>query len=1034
LAVVSADDGGDAVLREYHSGNGLLNRGMHEMAAAEYRKFLSANGNHAKAPTARYGLGVCQYHLGRYDEALKELGKISTLKEFDFAAEVATLVGQCHFARQEYAEAAASFGRVVRGYADHETADDAAALAIESLYRAGSLKDIEPTIALFAKRWPESPVRERAEFFAGLARMGLGDHGKAAERFDALLKRFPAGEFANQATLLLAQCHHRNRQPQRAKASYEAVLKLDDKQYLPEALYGLAVVAQQEGEAKHAATLYQRLLEEFSSFPQASSAWLHLGQCRFALGEYKEALSAFARVASEDVQHADGAAYWSAKCEFKRENFGRAAGVLKSAIQRHPKSELAPEMCYDLAVALLRSDDARGGIEALGEFSRRFPDHRLAADVLYLLAVTEHQIGDYDRSQKHCRAYQKQHPEQFHSADIAFLVGENDYLEGRYEEAADAFGQFVGRYPNDSQAPQARFRLGLAAYHLERYDAAQVALAGIRYGGDAAGKFHTGLLALGDICYQRGEWEQAERYLDQYLTGEADAISSTDVALLKLGLARIRQGRHEEALSPLNLLIAKHRPSPHWLQGVFERGQAYLALKDSAKAAADFEQVLAEGSDSRFASHAANHLGSIALKDSRFDRAAEYFADVQNRSGAGAARVDALFQQIQALMAAKRFDEAEPRLLDFLKRYPKHDHAARARSQLVVAFARRDRSADALEQIKAFEKRDLKKSDVALLATILYEKAWALRKLGREAQAQTAYQRLLDLKIGDELEAHSLIELAELEAGAERWPEAVTLLTRLDKQVNASDSKVSAAVAEQGAYRLGVYLFKMGDYGRAAQKFEDFVERFEGSAVFASASFFCGESYFKSANHGKAAKHLARVVEQFPSHETVAPSLLRLGECFAVLQKWKKSEEVFAQYLSRFADSDLWYQATFGVGWARENTGRYDEAIKVYRDVVARHQGETAARAQFQIGECLYAQEKFEQSARELIKVDILYAYPAWSAAALYEAGRCMQHLGQEAQAREQFKQVVDKFSQTQWAKMAEESLAKRPDPVPRGG
>ena len=46
LAAAQADDGGEAVLREYHSGNGLLNRGMHEMAAAEYRKFLGAHADH----------------------------------------------------------------------------------------------------------------------------------------------------------------------------------------------------------------------------------------------------------------------------------------------------------------------------------------------------------------------------------------------------------------------------------------------------------------------------------------------------------------------------------------------------------------------------------------------------------------------------------------------------------------------------------------------------------------------------------------------------------------------------------------------------------------------------------------------------------------------------------------------------------------------------------------------------------------------------------------------------------------------------
>ena len=929
LAAANADQRGDLVLREYHSGNGLLNRGMHEMAAAEYGKFLAVHGDHEKAPTARYGLGVCLYRLGRYDEAVRELGRVSNLKGFDFAAEVATLLGQCYFARQEYVEAAASFERVVQDYADHDTADDAAALAIESWYRAGRLESVQPSYELFVKNWPASPLRERAEFFAGLSRMGLGDHGNAAERFSAMLKRFPAGVFARQATLLAAQCHHRNRQPQRAKAYYEAVLKLGDEKYLPEALHGLGVVMQQAGKSKRAAALFQQLLEKFgesslTSETLASSAWLRLGQCRYALGEYKEALSALARVASDDAEHADDAAYWSAKCEFKRENFGRAAGELKSAIQRYPKSELAPEMRYDLAVALLRSEDAQGAVAALEQFSRLHPEHELGVEALYLLAATEHQQAQYDRSQTHCRAFLKQHSGQQHSAGIAFLIGENDYLMGRYEEAADAFGRFLRRYPNDAQASKARFRLGMASYRLGRYDDAQEQLAGIKYGGDSARTFHAGLLALGDVCYQRGQWEQAEHYLNQYLSGdasvgEADAIASEDVALLKLGLSRIRQGRHEESLPQFNLLIAQYRSSPHWLQAVFERGQTYLALKDSAKAAADFEKVLAEEPDSRFAVHAANHLGSLALKDRRYDRAAEYFADVQSRSGAEAVSAGALFQQAQSLMAAKQFDEAGSKFSAFLKRYPAHGHAAAAQSQLIVALARQERFADALGQITDFEKRDPKKIDVALLATVLYEKAWASRKLGKSEQARSAYQRLIELKTGGDLEAHSLLELAELEASVEQWSEAVALLTRLEEQIDASDSKVPSAVAEQGAYRLGVYLFKIGEYAQSATKFEGFVERFSDSAVVASASFFCGEAYFKSANHSRAVRHLARVVEQFPSHETAAPSLLRLGECLAVLQKWKQSEEIFEQYLSRFSDGNLWYQAKFGVGWAREN-------------------------------------------------------------------------------------------------------------------
>src|SRR5262249_32657937 len=97
-----------------------------------------------------------------------------------------------------------------------------------------------------------------------------------------------------------------------------------------------------------------------------------------------------------------------------------------------------------------------------------------------------------------------------------------------------------------------------------------------------------------------------------------------------------------------------------------------------------------------------------------------------------------------------------------------------------------------------------------------------------------------------------------------------------------------------------------------------------------------------------------------------------------------------------------------------------------YRAVVERHKGPTAARAQFQIGECLFAKKNYAEAARELLKVDILYAYPEWSAAAIYEAGRCLEKLNKPDESQAQFKQVDEKYPQTKWASLARQRLHER--------
>ncbi|UCD76022.1 MAG: tetratricopeptide repeat protein, partial [Phycisphaerales bacterium] len=211
-----------------------------------------------------------------------------------------------------------------------------------------------------------------------------------------------------------------------------------------------------------------------------------------------------------------------------------------------------------------------------------------------------------------------------------------------------------------------------------------------------------------------------------------------------------------------------------------------------------------------------------------------------------------------------------------------------------------------------------------------------------------------------------------------------------------------------------------------------FIESSPGSGLIASASLLCGEALYRTGAHQQAATHLRRVVDEHGDDGACDPALLRLGECLAALQLWPGSEAAFAEYLRRFGDSELWFQAQFGVGWAMENQGRFDEAIAEYRKVIDRHSGPTAARAQFQIGECLYAGRQFEDAARELLKVDILYACPEWSAAALYEAGRCFEELGRPHEAAAQYERLQEEHGKTRWAELAgERLLSLQPAPLP---
>ena len=753
----------------------------------------------------------------------------------------------------------------------------------------------------------------------------------------------------------------------------------------------------------------------------------------FAQNEYDRAFEAFKRIAREEGQSQDAAAYWMAKCKLRSGDYEEAARRMREAARKFPQSDLQPEMHYDRAVALLQADELDDAIEALETFHSRFDDHALAPTVLHLLAATEHRREEYDKSLTHCRTFLDRHSSHELASQLRFLSAENQFLSGRHSEAVDGFREFLGEHGDDPQALKAGFRLAMALYRLEKFDEAEPLFVELAPTAKQDEVFRPALLALGDIHFHRCQsgtgtcdWKQAEQRLSEYLSGPRGAdLPSADDALLKLAFARQRQGSHEDALSGYDQLIDHFADSPHRLQALFERGQVLVALERLDEARPAFEQLLSEGEDSRFAPHALNHLGAIAMQEREFATAAELFERAGAKSPDAAMTADLLFRQGQAHMAEREYAKAESVLRRHVDEFPDDARNAEVSAQLAIAIARQGRHEDALEAVELVERGPVERLTPSLRSSLRYEKAWCLRELGRSDEAGETYATLLDAEASAGVNLHAMLELGEIESGAKRYEPAAKVLRRLRESLSRRPTEEFRELREQGTYRLAVCEFELGRFDEAAKLFEEFLSTFEGSSLRASAGFYAGESCFKTGRHERAAVHFVRVVKNHGSDAVVGPSLLRLGECLAVLQRWAASEKIFSQYLDRFAESVHWFQARFGVAWARENQRRHNEAIEAYRQVVQRHKGPTAARAQFQIGQCLFAEGKYEEAVRELLKVDILYAYPQWSAAAVYEAGRCFEKLGKPTEARAHFRQVRENFEDTEWAELATQRLSE---------
>jgi len=1018
-----------AILRGYYSGNGLLNRGLYDLAAAEYELFLDEHPDHDKSPMARYGLAVSLFRLARYESVVEQLEVLGTPAGFQYAAEALLINGQSRLALGDADAAARAFGQVLREHSGHPLADESAALQAEALYESERFDEVQRPCRVIEARWPGSPHRERAELFGGLADIARGRDAAAAERFEAMLDRYPDGLHADRVSLLLAQSLHRSGSVRGALGRYRDVLRRERDEFIPEAMYGLALLLHRTGDHDEAGALLDQLLTRYPDDEVVPSARLMRGRVWFDAGDYVQAMQVFEPLARTDDDQRDDATYWLAKCTLRRGDAAEAARILEQAIATYPDSELQPQMNYDRAVSLLRAGDPAATVTVLESFQSRWRDHDLAADALELEATAQHQQRNYGESLAQCRIFLGRYPDHDLAPDVIFLAAENTYLLGDYDRAVPAYQSFLERYLDHEKVNFARFRLGMGLHRQQRFDAARPWLDHVVKGTDTEPEYRTALLAIGDGDFQRGDWVAAEQYLRDYLSFGRDQPGADD-ALLKLGLAQQRQGERRAALRSFSRLIEERPDSPHRLHAVFESGQVLVELDRFDEARSAFELVLREGSETPFAGHAMNHLGALALRDADFENAARWFGLAAATLGTGDAAAEALFQQGRSFMAARSYDRAETVLSELSGSYPSHPRIARASALQAIALSRKKvgdpaRHERALAAIERVETNHLAELEPALRASLWYEKAWCLRELDRLDEAAKTYRRVLSEQSpnGTGVREHAMLELAELDADGERYEQAAELLRQLQR--THGDTGRDPALNRQVQYRLGLCEFQLGRREQAASLLESWLDDDPDPALVPSARLLCAESLIHGGKYARAIEHLDRLIVDNPDDEACAPALLRLGTCHAELQHWTESEQAFATYLRRFADTDLWFQAQFGIGWARENEGSFDDAIRAYSDVTMRHHGPTAARAQFQVGECLFAQRRFDEAVRELIKVDILYAYPQWSAAALYEAGRCFQETGNPVDARKQYEQVRRDYGDTRWSAMARQRLGE---------
>jgi len=198
------------------------------------------------------------------------------------------------------------------------------------------------------------------------------------------------------------------------------------------------------------------------------------------------------------------------------------------------------------------------------------------------------------------------------------------------------------------------------------------------------------------------------------------------------------------------------------------------------------------------------------------------------------------------------------------------------------------------------------------------------------------------------------------------------------------------------------------------------------SAQMGQAAYRLGECLLQSGDEAAAVKQLQRFRDEGPFQNIAGVSdraLLRLGHALGQQKQWDASRQTFEGMLGRFPNSPWVAEARYGVGWAFQNLGQFDNAVNAYNQVVGLTATELGARAQMNIGLCRLAQKRYADATPALLVVPFTYDYPHLSALSLVEAARAFAENKQPEQAIRLLERVLRDHPETEQAEAARKRL-----------
>jgi len=1006
--------------RQYNTAVGLHNSGAYDLAADEWIKFLDNYKTDPRLDRAQHYLGVCFSKQNQHEKALEAFEAVVTgFPEFDLLADTYLNLGltQYNIARSGkpamYDAAAKTFNTLATKYPQGKHVADAIFYEGECLYNRGKKQPAAEKYRQVVQQHADHAVAAQAMFALGVTEADLGQHKAALAIYNDFLAKFPDDALVAEAKMWRGESLYALKQYKEAADAYAAS---SASQGFAMADYATVRQADALSAAKQyaqAAALYASVPARFPQSQYTGLCNLEAGKKYYAAGDFPKAEELLVKVIEAGGKSAPEAAHWTARSLLKQKKPSEALAVVEKILPAASDGARAASLLMDQADAIYEIPNRRGEAIALyAALAAKHPDDPLAPQALYMAAFSAMNQGDYKAALTHADAFAAVHANHELAVGVKHVMAESSLLLSDYAKAEELYGQLLAEAPGDRDAEIWKVHRGTAMYLQKKYRETIAAL------GPAVSEIGAAEL-LAEAHYRIGRSQVALKQFDAAVKPLEASLAAdpkwklADDTHIVLAYAYQQTKNLAEAKKNAKQVIDAFPDSKLLAMAHYRLAECCRLSNDLPTAVAEYRLVIEKWPESPLLPQTLFGLGWAQLGQDDYAAAEESFSTLLERFPDGKLISRARYGRGMARRQLKKYAPAAEDLQAMLSADPAAAEHSRARHILGLCQKGLDQFDQAIATFEVLLKED---ENYAEAVDVYFELGWAQKLSKKEADAAKTFALLAEKFPDNSLAADSQYLVGDYAHEQKDYKKAAVAYYAAMKQAGKTK------LGEEAAYKLGLAYYLQDNLKNALQTFRYQQKTWPQGSLFSDAAFMEAECFFKQEQFEEALAAYEKVTK--PSNkDVIVLAMVHASQAAGQLKQWTKCLELAGKCAEQFPDSPHLPKALYQQAWAQQNLDKFDEAMALYPQVIAKTDDEWAARAQFMIGEIQFRRKEHAEAIKSFYRVIYNYGYPQWRADATYEAARCFEVRREPARALKLYEMLVKEYPDSDKTPLAKERI-----------